>query len=195
MIIFNLCNIGATTIGKILEANSVLKVLSIGGNPIGDGGIKNIIKFLNNSQIRELRLWNCGITDDGAISLAKLLQFNCTVQKIDLAQNKKITEDAAITILKAAVDNGVCQEVSIDRSNKTSTDVMWLMETLSQRKKITGAIQRCQIVLLFCIYRSKNQLEVQRKMHYMLLNQLYTRITQCKLHLIHTHGFVLSFDL
>ena len=91
---------------------------------------------MNNSQIRELRAWKCGITDDGAKLLVESLQLNSTMQKIDLTQNK-ITKIAVRSIFNAAL-NGVCQLQEINVDNSNDPEVKRLMETLSWRKKTIG---------------------------------------------------------
>ena len=125
---------GTISIGEFIKTSRTLKVLDISTNPIGDKGIEDIAKNLDNSRISELHVSYCIISVTGAKSLAEGLKTNYALKLLNVRHND-ITVDGAIAILEAAVANGVCQEVRIDDEYKSDDKVKELMSVLEERKR------------------------------------------------------------
>jgi len=121
LIVLNLRNCGITGLGakhlaEMLAHNKSLQSLDIGVNyHIGDGGIVSIAKALeSNKTLKELLMPHCGITagnltdenltdenltDENQIQcLARTLETNNTLVKLDLSANLCITDAALIKL-------------------------------------------------------------------------------------------------
>ncbi|XP_065906790.1 NACHT, LRR and PYD domains-containing protein 14-like isoform X2 [Dysidea avara] len=126
--------IGASIIAEVLQVNNTLKTLSIGGNNFGNEGIVVVARALNNSNLRELRAWRCGITCYGTKALARALRKHRTMKRLDLTGNE-ITSDGAYEVLSAAVDNETCEVVDINNNYCSDGDVSKLINALKRRKE------------------------------------------------------------
>ena len=118
----------------MIKINHTLQVLDICKNPIGDKGIATIARSLDNARISKLKVSQCEITFNGAISLAEGLINNHGIKSLDMWGND-ITVDGAIAILEAAVTNEVCQKVKIDYEYKSNDKVKELMCVLEEKKR------------------------------------------------------------
>ena len=125
---------GAVSLSKALKVNTVLQVLNLCGNNIGNDGITAISQVLHYTRITELYIRGCGITLHGAKSLATALKINHIITKLQIGDNL-ITVEGAGMILQSAVDNGVCQEVWINDEYWIDNRVKRLMEILENREK------------------------------------------------------------
>ena len=57
---------GSSCVKTLLENNTALKILSVGGNQVGNDGAATIFEGLQqNSTLTEFRIWRCGLTKDG----------------------------------------------------------------------------------------------------------------------------------
>ena len=126
---------GARCIGELLQENTVLEVLWMTSNNIGDDGITIIAGALVKSRIRELDVENCGITVTGAKELATGLSLNSSITVLSVQINP-ITVEGAYLILQSAIDNGVCEEVVIDYEYKEDNEVQKMMNILETRQKV-----------------------------------------------------------
>ncbi|XP_065901022.1 NACHT, LRR and PYD domains-containing protein 3-like isoform X2 [Dysidea avara] len=125
---------GAWCIGELLQVNTVLQELMMGRNNFGDHGISIIAGALGKSRVRNLDLYECGITVAGAKELARGLSINSSITVLSVRSNI-ITVEGARLILKSAVDNGVCEEVGIDGVYKPDIVVQKLMNILETRQE------------------------------------------------------------
>ena len=67
--------------------------LDLGRNPIGDQGIKALCQFLNgNKTIKEVYLWETGISDEGAKCLENTLLKNRHIEILDLNDNPNVSQ-------------------------------------------------------------------------------------------------------
>ena len=138
---------GAICISEVLTEKCSLQVLDMSHNNIADDGITAIAGTLSNSQISEMGVSRCGITLNGARSLAAGLLVNKSVRILGVWDNS-ITVEGARLILQSAVDNGVCQKVDIndegfgerrgDKHYQGDDEVKKMMIILEQRQQVRG---------------------------------------------------------
>ena len=104
-ITMSLCtsHVGATAISKLLMTNCMIQELYINENNIGDDGIAAIATALTNTRINELNVGKCGITLNGAKSLAALLSVNQNI-KVLMLNGNDITKEGDL-ILESSVSN------------------------------------------------------------------------------------------
>ena len=129
-----LCTIGAISISQILMVNHSLQELYICYNNISDDGISAIAEALavGNCRINVLDVSMCGITLNGAKSLAAVLSSNYTIRVLMLMMNA-ITAEGAALIAKSAVDNTVCQCVGINVEYQND-EIKKIMKILEDRR-------------------------------------------------------------
>ncbi|XP_065887218.1 protein NLRC3-like isoform X2 [Dysidea avara] len=125
---------GARCIGELLQENTVLEVLLMGWDNIGDDGITIIAGVLGKSRIKELHVQKCGITVTGAKELATGLSLNSSITVLGVQINP-ITVEGARLILQSAVNNRVCEGVVIDGEYKKDNEVQKMMNILETRQK------------------------------------------------------------
>jgi len=125
---------GASVIAEVLQVNSTLQTLSIGGNNFGNKGIMYIAQALTNSNLKELRMWRCGITCGGTKALAQVLRKHCTLKRLDLSGND-ITLDGAHEVLSAAVNNETCEMVNINNNYCNGSKILKFISTLKRRQE------------------------------------------------------------
>ena len=126
---------GARCIGELLQENTVLEVLLMGWDNIGDDGITIIAGVLGKSRIKELHVQKCGITVTGAKELATGLSLNSSITVLGVQINP-ITVEGARLILQSAVNNRVCEGVVIDGEYKKDNEVQKMMNILETRQKV-----------------------------------------------------------
>ena len=115
---------GAISISNMMMVNHSLQVLDVKENSIGDDGISAIARELGNCKISDLIVDRCGITLNGARSLATALSSHPTIRRLVLMHNP-ITVEGAQLIVEAAVHNTVCVDVDIDYEYKNNK--VWKM--------------------------------------------------------------------
>ena len=130
---------GARCIGELLQENTNLEVLGMGGNNIGDDGITVIAGALGKSRIRELNVRKCGITVTGAKALAAGLAINRSITVL-YVWNNPITVEGARLILQSAVNNGICEQVEVNDqftndNYKSDNEVQKMMTILQTRRE------------------------------------------------------------
>ena len=113
--------------------NHSLRQLYIWENNVGDDGISAIAKVLINCKINKLQIDECGITFNGAESIAAALSLNHFVTDLCLYRNP-ITLEGGLQIVKTAVHNSVCQRIEIDGKNKNE-EIEKMMKVLENRRK------------------------------------------------------------
>ncbi|XP_072891976.1 uncharacterized protein [Hemitrygon akajei] len=82
---------------------------SLGGNDLGDSGVKPVSAALRNPtcKIQKLGLFNVGLTDSGAEDLASALSSKPSVTELDLSYNK--LGDSGVKQLSAALTISGCK--------------------------------------------------------------------------------------
>jgi len=130
---------GAICISEVLMGKCSLQVLSMSYNNIGDDGITAIAGTLNNSQISELYVVECGITLTGARSLAAGLLVNNSVRILYIHDNA-ITVEGAHLILQSAINNETCQQVVTDYNFRNELKKMMTILKRRREKEVRGCI-------------------------------------------------------
>jgi len=136
---------GASYIGEFLQVNSVLQVLRMGLNNIGDDGIAAIAGALGKSRIRLLGVCQCGIMATGVKKLAAGLLLNQSITVLSIWDNL-ITVEGASAILESAVHNEVCEVVLLDEEYKRDNGIKEMLTIIETRRKVS--IAACMLILL-----------------------------------------------
>ncbi|XP_059817419.1 NACHT, LRR and PYD domains-containing protein 3-like [Hypanus sabinus] len=100
---------GAEDLASALSTNPLLTELYLGGNKLGDSGVKLVSAALRNPEckIQKLGLDNVGLTDSGAEALASALSTNPSLTELDLSYNK--LGDSGVKLVSAALRNPACK--------------------------------------------------------------------------------------
>ena len=130
--IFLMMITGAIHISQALVMKCNLWKLNITGNNVGDKGSTAIAKALINSSISSLFLCNCGITFNGADSLAKVLPTYHNMEELWLFDNV-LTVDGAHLIMQSAITNTTCEAVWVDSIYENDSEVGKLMAALDRK--------------------------------------------------------------
>ena len=95
---------GTAMLAQALAQNAgcSLKVLNLGGNPVGLAGVEALCAWLQTPEcgLEQLVLYNCGLTDDAALLLARMLQVNESLTHLCLDMNQ-LSARAAIMFAQA----------------------------------------------------------------------------------------------
>ena len=93
---------GALHIAEILKNTRIVSKLWIGGNPIGDQGLRAILNALKqNVALKGLLVSYCSLSNTGVALLASALHSNNTLETLDIRGNKSITEDGLTYLVEA----------------------------------------------------------------------------------------------
>ena len=125
--------------------NRTLKEVNLCGNKIGDNGITAIARALENSNISQLNVRECGITYVGAKALSEALLINHSIRELWVMGNP-ITVEGARCIVQSAVQNTACQEILIDDDYENDDEVKKMM-TFIDDKKIERFVNMCCLSL------------------------------------------------
>ena len=117
---------GASHIAEVLNSTSLVTVLLLGSNPIGDKGLQTIFHALKqNKTLKGLSVYNCGMTDTEVASLAHSLLTNNTLEVLSIHGNSGITENGLTCLTNALSRNSVLvtldipYHLGVDKVNKT----------------------------------------------------------------------------
>ncbi|XP_072894830.1 NACHT, LRR and PYD domains-containing protein 3-like [Hemitrygon akajei] len=117
-----LCDVHLTDSGtedlvSALSTNTSLTELNLGGNDLGDSGVKLVSAALRNPEckIQKLQLYGVGLTDSGVEDLASALSTNPSLTELGLSNNK--LGDSGVKLVSEALKNPECK-----------IQKLWLME-------------------------------------------------------------------
>ncbi|XP_078060382.1 NACHT, LRR and PYD domains-containing protein 3-like isoform X2 [Mustelus asterias] len=116
------CNIqceGLQRLGPVLHK---CQELSLGGNKVGDSGVKLLSAALRNPEckIQKLDLYGNDLTDSCAEDLASALSTNRSLIDLDLGGNK--LGDSGVKLMSVALRNPDCKIQKLDLSGNDLTD-------------------------------------------------------------------------
>ncbi|XP_072893791.1 NACHT, LRR and PYD domains-containing protein 3-like [Hemitrygon akajei] len=113
--------------------------LRLGGNDLGDSGVKLVSTALRNPEckIQKLRLNDVGLTGSGAEDLASTLRANRTLTDLNLSINK--LEDSGVKLVSEALGNPECkiQKLWLWKVGLTDSGAEDLVSGLSTNQSLT----------------------------------------------------------
>ncbi|XP_072894232.1 NACHT, LRR and PYD domains-containing protein 3-like [Hemitrygon akajei] len=113
--------------------------LRLGGNDLGDSGVKLVSAALRNPEckIQKLRLNDVGLTVSGAEDLASTLSANCTLTELNLSNNK--LKDSGVKLVSEALGNPECkiQKLWLWKVGLTDSGAEDLVSALSTNQALT----------------------------------------------------------
>ena len=118
---------GAVSISRILRINKTVQYLDISRNCIGDDGISVLLDSLHiNTTLIQLVAYCCKFYNQGAKSVAEMLQKNNTLKYLDISLN--IIEDDGMTAIADSLhtDNGtgnITNNTTLIKLNVSFNDV------------------------------------------------------------------------
>ncbi|XP_072891289.1 NACHT, LRR and PYD domains-containing protein 3-like [Hemitrygon akajei] len=113
--------------------------LRLGGNDLGDSGVKLVSTALRNPEckVQKLRLNDVGLTGSGAEDLASTLSANCTLTELNLSTNK--LGDSGVKLMAEALGNPECkiQKLWLWKVGLTDSGAEDLVSALSGNQSLT----------------------------------------------------------
>ncbi|XP_072890933.1 NACHT, LRR and PYD domains-containing protein 3-like [Hemitrygon akajei] len=100
---------GAEDLASALSTKPSLTGLDLGGNELGDSGVKLVSAALGNPECKIQKLWlnNVGLTDSGAEDLASALSRKPSLTELNLSDNK--LGDSGVKLVSSALVNTDCK--------------------------------------------------------------------------------------
>ncbi|XP_078288260.1 NACHT, LRR and PYD domains-containing protein 3-like [Rhinoraja longicauda] len=139
---FGLTGSGADDLVSALNTNTSLTELELGGNNLGDFGVKCVSAALGNPvcKIQRLELDSVGLTYSGAKDLASALRANPSLKELKLSANK--LGDSGVKQVSAALRNPDCkiQRLGLDSVGLTYSGAEDLASALSTNSSLTELI-------------------------------------------------------
>ncbi|XP_072892641.1 NACHT, LRR and PYD domains-containing protein 12-like isoform X2 [Hemitrygon akajei] len=130
---------GAEDLVSALSTNPSLTELNLGGNKLGDSGVKLVSVALRNPEckIQKLELWKVGLTYSGAEDLASALSTNTLLTELILSGNK--LGDSGVKLVSAALRNPECkiQKLGLIQVGLTDSGAEDLASALSTNPSLT----------------------------------------------------------
>lgn len=123
---------GAIHISQALMVKRTLWKLNVTDNNFGDEGVIAIAKALVNSDICLLYVCKCGITLNGAETLAQVLPTYHNIEELWLYGNA-ITVNGARLIMRSAIYDTKCEAVWVNPIYENDNDVEKLINVLDKR--------------------------------------------------------------
>ncbi|XP_072892285.1 NACHT, LRR and PYD domains-containing protein 3-like [Hemitrygon akajei] len=105
----NYCQIQFEGIQRLGPGLHKCQELRLGGNKLGDSGVKLVSAALRNPECKIQKLWlrGVGLTDSGAEDLASVLSANSSLTELNLGDNK--LGDSGLKLVSAALRNPECK--------------------------------------------------------------------------------------
>ncbi|XP_072131033.1 NACHT, LRR and PYD domains-containing protein 3-like [Mobula birostris] len=133
------CHIQCEGIQRLGPGLHKCQELILGGNDLGDSGVKQVSAALRNPEckIQQLRLNNVGLTDSGAEDLVSALSTNPSLMELNLSGNK--LGDSGVNLVSAALTNPECkmQKLRLDNVGLTDSGAEDLASALSTNPSLT----------------------------------------------------------
>ncbi|XP_051865754.1 ribonuclease inhibitor-like isoform X5 [Pristis pectinata] len=130
---------GVVDLASTLSTNRSLTELDLGGNKLGDSGVKVVSEALRNPEckIQKLGLWCVGLTAAGVVDLASALSTNRSLTELDLGGNK--LGDSGVKLVSEALRNPECkiQKLGLQRVGLTAAGVVDLASALRTNRSLT----------------------------------------------------------
>ncbi|XP_072893211.1 NACHT, LRR and PYD domains-containing protein 12-like [Hemitrygon akajei] len=116
------CHIQCEGIQRLGPGLHKCQELSLGGNDLGDSGVKLVSVALKNPECKIQKLWliNVGLTDSGAEDLVSALSTNPSLTDLNLSYNK--LGDSGVKLVSAALRNPECKIQTLWLNNVGLTD-------------------------------------------------------------------------
>ncbi|XP_051865121.1 NACHT, LRR and PYD domains-containing protein 3-like isoform X2 [Pristis pectinata] len=129
----------AENLAYALTANRSLTELDLGGNTLGDSGVKLLSAALRNPEckIQRLWLWRVDLTDSGAEDLASALSTNRSLTELDLGYND--LGDSGVKLMCASLRDPECkiQKLDLSRVGLTDSGAVDLVSALGTNRSLT----------------------------------------------------------
>ncbi|XP_072891350.1 NACHT, LRR and PYD domains-containing protein 12-like [Hemitrygon akajei] len=133
------CHIQCEGIQRLGPGLHKCQELRLGGNDLGDSGVKPVSAALRNTEckIQKLRLDNVGLTDSGAEDLVSALSTNSSLTELNLSGNK--LGDSGVKLVSVALRNPECkiQKLWLWGVGLTDSGVEDLVSALSTKPSVT----------------------------------------------------------
>ncbi|XP_072891516.1 NACHT, LRR and PYD domains-containing protein 3-like [Hemitrygon akajei] len=133
------CHIQCEGIQRLGPGLHKCQELRLGGNDLGDSGVKLVSAALRNPEckIQKLGLINVGLTDSGEEDLVSALSTNPSLTELNLSGNK--LGDSGVKLVSAALRNPECkiQKLWLDNVGLTDSGAEDLASALSTNPSLT----------------------------------------------------------
>ena len=125
---------GASHIAEVLNSTSVVNILRLNDNPIGDKGLQTIFDALQrNKTLKHLFVTSCNVTNTGVASLA---DANGTLEKLVISKNQ-IGEEGASHIARILSDTNVLSILLLDNNHSIGDKgLQTIFNALKQNKTL-----------------------------------------------------------
>ena len=134
-------------LAKAVSSMGRLEKLSLGANPLGNGGAVEVIKALCGSGVKQLWLYNTDIEGTDCESLCELLKSSHSLQHLDIQYNNLSSESVA-SIITGLSHNSSLTILDISYSHFSMANVNSLASVLKDNSKCTLTmlyLQDCHI--------------------------------------------------
>ncbi|XP_072893806.1 NACHT, LRR and PYD domains-containing protein 3-like isoform X2 [Hemitrygon akajei] len=133
------CHIQCEGIQRLGPRLHKCQELRLGGNELGDSGVKLVSAALRNPEckIQKLGLSDVGLRDSGAEDLVSALSTNLSLTELDLSGNKLLA--SGVKLVSAALSNPECkiQKLELKRVGLTDSGAEDLASALSTNPSLT----------------------------------------------------------
>ncbi|XP_072892024.1 NACHT, LRR and PYD domains-containing protein 3-like [Hemitrygon akajei] len=133
------CHIQCDGIQRLAPGLHKCLELGLGGNELGDSGVKLLSAALKNPECKIQRLWlqRVSLTDSVAEDLASALSTNTSLKGLDLSENE--LGDSGVKLVSAALRNPECkiQTLRLYRVGLTDSSAKDLVSALSTNQSLT----------------------------------------------------------
>ncbi|XP_059818937.1 NACHT, LRR and PYD domains-containing protein 3-like [Hypanus sabinus] len=133
------CHIQCEGIQRLGPGLNKCQELRLGGNDLGNSGVKLVSAALRNPECKIQRLWlnQVGLTDSGAEDLVSALSTNPSLTELELSDNK--LGDSGVKLVSAALRNPECkiQKLWLRGVGLTDSGAEDLVSTLSTNPSLT----------------------------------------------------------
>ena len=138
------CGLSAQALEPLTSIHSSLEAIDLSNNPIGDEGVKHIVKFVsNNTSLYQLTLNSCGIGDKGFEALGSCLTVNTTLKIMHLSETE--STDIGLKALGQGIEKNLVLEVlNVWREKSYRTALSELKESITVDDEKQFVLMLCQ---------------------------------------------------